>query len=127
MWDKLYDLAYGATIGLAKTYKQKALELIKIKAASAYLQVLRVARTHVVLLCLSLFAVILSAVAIVVLPVAMVLVAPWTVGTKIGLLSVLGLVYALIVTLCLQNIFSEEKWMKVSGFQELLDSIDPAK
>ena len=93
MWNKLYDFAYGATIGLVKLYRRKALELLKITAASAYLQVLRAARKHLVLLLLVLFAVTLSAVAAVVIPVALVMVSPCAAGTKVVLLIALGLAY----------------------------------
>ena len=122
-WDKLYEFAYGATIGLIKLYRQKTLELVKISATQAYLQVLRVSRKHLLLIFLALFAVVVSAVASVVVPVALVMVSPWAAGTKILVLAVFGLIYAAVAALCLHYLFSEDKWMKISGIQELLDSI----
>ena len=125
IWSKFTDLAYDATIGLAKQYQKKALELVKITAASCYVQGLKVLRKHLLLLFLLLFSVILLAVTVVVVPVAMVLAAPWTAGTKVISLAVLGVFYAGVILFYLQRLFSEEKWMKASGFQELLDSINP--
>ena len=123
-WNKLYDFAYDATLGLIKVYRKKTLELLRIVAASAYLQVLRATRKHLVILLAVIFAVTLSAVAAVVVPVALVMVSPWTAGTKVFLLIALGLAYVSAIALCLHNVLSEEKWMKASGFQELLDSLD---
>ena len=127
VWNKLYDWAYDATLGLAKQYQQKVLELAKITATSVYLQGLRLARRHALLLVGAVFAVVLLAVTAVVVPVAMVMVTPWTPVAKAWCIGGLGFLYALIVLSCLNSIFSEEKWMKASGFQEMLDSIPTEK
>lgn len=123
VWSKAADLAYSATIGLAKQYQRKALELIKITTAACYLRILSVLRKHLVLLFLTLLSVVVMAVTIVVVPVAMLLATPWTASVKVISLAVLGLLYVGIIGIGLQSLFSEEKWMKASGFQELLDSI----
>ena len=117
------DLAYDATIGLAKQYQKKALELVKITAAAYYVQGLKVVRKHLLLLFLFLFSAALLAMTVVVVPVAMVLVAPWTPVVKVISLAVLGMFYSGAILICLRSLFSEEKWMKASGFQEFLDSI----
>ena len=124
IWSKLSDLVYDATIGLAKQYQRKGLDLVKINLATYYVQGLKVLRKHSLLLFLFLFSAMLLAVAAVVVPVAMVLVAPWTPGIKIIGLVILGVFYVGAALVCLKDIFSEEKWMKASGFQELLDSIN---
>ena len=124
VWNKVYDLAYDATIGLVKLYRKKTLELVKITAASVYLQGLRVARKHLLLVFCAIFAAMLSAVAVVVVPVALVMIAPWSTGVKVVWIAALGLVDTGIIFVCLKSVFSEEKWMKASGFQELLDSIN---
>ncbi len=123
VWSKFTDLAYDATIGLAKQYQQKGLELVKITAAAYYVQALKVARKHLVFLFLLAFSVVLMAVTAVVVPVAMILASSWTPAVKVTSLAVLGLFYAGVIWFYLQKLFSEEKWMKASGFQELLDSI----
>ena len=119
----MYNVAYDATIGLAKLYQKKTLQLVKITAASAYLQVLKSARKHVLFLGLAIFAVVLLAVSVVVVPVALILIAPWSPLVKTIELVALGAIYIGTVLACLQSVFSEEKWMKASGFQELMDSI----
>ena len=125
VWSKLTDLAYDATIGIAKEYRKKALELVKITAATYYLQALSIFRKHCLLLFLLMFSVVLSAVVAVVIPVAMILAAPWTPVTKVISLAVLGILYSGVILVGIRTLFSEEKWMKASGFQELLDSIKP--
>ena len=123
VWNKVYDIAYDATVGLAKMYQRKTLQLVKIHAASAYLQTLKVLRKHVILLFLVLFAVLLLAVAVVVIPVALVLATSWTSAVKIRLLCVIGAVDIAITALCLGTLFSEEQWIRRTGLQEILDSI----
>lgn len=123
IWTKLADLAYDATIGLAKQYRQKALELLKITAAGCYVQGLKIFRKHLLLVFLLLFAVALLAVTAVVVPVAIILVSPWTPTIKAASIAILGLFYCGVAAVSLRSFFSEEKWMKASGFQELLDSI----
>ena len=123
MWDKLYEFAYDATVGLAKLYQQKTMELVKLTAASAYLQILKVLRKHLVLLFAAFFAVILTAVAAVALPVAAVIVTDWNGSTKLAVLGILALFYVSVCVFCLRQIFSQKKWMKSSGIQELLDSL----
>ena len=123
VWSKLSDLAYDATIGIAKEYRKKALELVKITAAAYYIQALSILRKHFLLLFLLVFTVVLLAVTAVVVPVAMVLAAPWTSTVKLVCLAVLGVVYSASILAGLSHLFSEEKWMKASGFQELLESI----
>ena len=126
MWDKLYDFAYDATIGLAKLYQQKTMELVKLTASAAYVQALKVLRKHILLLFIGVFAVAVLAVAVVVLPVSLVMVSEWNASTKIYTLLGLLLTYILVIALCLQNIFSQKKWMKASGIQDLLNSLDPS-
>ena len=123
MWGKFYGLFYDATLGLAKEYRRKTLALVKITAGSVYLQLIKLARKHLQLLFLAIFASGLVAVTVVVIPVAIILVTDWPAETKIVCLSGLGLVYIAAVALSLHFLFSEEKWLKASGFQELLDSI----
>ena len=123
----MYDFAYESTVGVVKLYRQKTLELIKLTASAAYLQTLQVLRKHLVFLFIALFAVVLLAVAAVVLPVAFILISGWTTGLKAAALLILAAMYALFAAVCLHNIFSEKRWMKISGMQELLDSLDNFK
>jgi hypothetical protein len=60
-------------------------------------------------------------------PLSLIIIAPWSVTTKALLISGMGLAYALIAYVCVRNVFSEEKWLKASGFQELMESLNTNK
>ena len=122
-WDRFADLAYEATVGIAHQYRRKALELVKITAATYYVQGLNILRKHALLLFLLLFTVVLLAVTVVIVPVAMILATEWSSLAKVISLAVLGVAYAGTILVGLKILFSEERWMKATGFQELLDSI----
>ncbi len=122
-WERFADLAYEATVGIAHQYRRKALELVKITAATYYVQGLNILRKHFVLLFLLLLAVVVLAVTIVVVPVAMILATEWSSVAKVLSLAGLGLVYAGTLLIAFKMLFSEDRWMKATGFQELLDSI----
>ncbi len=123
VWGKVADLTYGATLGLFKQYQQKALEYAKITLATAYAHALKIARKHLVLFCLLLFGTMVSAVAVVVIPVTLVLLTPWSVVIKAVLLLMLGSVYVAGTAWVFLVLFSEDRWMKLSGVQDLLDDI----
>lgn len=120
---KASGLAYDATLGLLKQYQQKALELFKIQMASLYAQVLRIVRKHVLLFCLLIFGTMVSAVAVVVVPVTMILLTPWSALIKGVCLLVLGSAYVAGTAWIFLVLFSEEQWMRLSGVQEALEDI----
>ena len=117
------DLTYEATLGLLKQYQQKALELARIAVATSYAHFLKIARKHLVLFCLLLFGTMVSAVAVVVIPVTLILLTPWSLVIKSVLLLMLGSVYVAGTAWVFLVLFSEDRWMKLSGVQDLLDNI----
>lgn len=120
----LQDTVYDATIGLLKQYQEKTLDLAKIMTLKFYVQGLKLFRKHLVLVFFLIFTVILLAVSIVVIPVAMVMLTSWASQTKILCIGLLGLFYIGITAGLMSLLFSEEKWMQVSGIKELLDEFD---
>ena len=122
-WGKVADAAYEATLGLLKQYQEKALQLVRIQAASFYAQLLKVARKHLLLLCVILFGTVVSAIAVVVIPVSLVLLTPWSTAIKVVCLLILGSSYIAGTAWIFLVLFSEDKWMKHSGMQSLLESI----
>ncbi len=122
----LQDTVYDATIGLLKQYQEKTLDLVKIMSLKFYVQGLKLFRKHLVLVFFLIFTVILLAVSIVVIPVAIVMLTSWATQTKILCIALLGLFYIGITAGLMSILFSEEKWMQVSGIKELLDELDPA-
>ena len=123
LWDKAGGLAYNATLGLLKQYQQKTLELVRVQAALLYTQTLRIARKHLLLLCVLLFGTMVSAVALVVIPVVLVLLTPWSTAIKAVCLLILGSTYIAGTAWIFLVLFSEERWMRYSGVREWLDEI----
>ncbi len=123
VWGKVADITYEATLGLLKSYQQKALELAKITLATVYAHALKIARKHLLLFCLLFFGTMVSAVAAVVIPVVLVLLTPWSGLIKAALLLTLGSVYIAGTAWVFLVLFSEDRWMKLSGVQDLLDDI----
>jgi hypothetical protein len=123
-WEKLYDFAYGATVGLAKEYRDKTLKLVKVQAASAYLQAIRILRRHAQLLFIAVFAAIMLSVTVVIVPIALVLSTDWTGQHKVAAVAALGIMDLVIVYAAVHHVYSEEKWMKRTGFAALLESLD---
>ena len=123
VWDKVSSLAYDATIGLLKQYQVKLLELTKITLASFYIGILRTARKHFLLFCFLFFGTMVSAVAAVVIPVSVIVLAPWSFAMKIVCLLVLGSFYIGGTAWVFLLLFSQENWLRVSGMKDLLDSI----
>ena len=123
VWGKVADLTYEATLGLLKQYHHKALEMAKIGMATVYSHALRIARKHLLLFCLLFFGTMVSAVAAVVVPVTLILLTPWSVAIKAVLLLILGSIYIAGTAWVFLVLFSEERWMKMSGVQDLLDDI----
>ena len=123
VWGRVADLAYDATLGLLKQYQHKALELVKIGVAAFYAHTLKITRKHLLLFCLLVFGTMLSAVALVVVPVVIVLLTPWSALIKVLCLLILGSAYVMGTAWIFLVLFSEERWMKLSGMQELLEEI----
>jgi hypothetical protein len=120
---KFSDLAYNATLGFLKQYQQRALELVRINVATFYAHILKIARKHVLLFCLLVFGTMVSAVALVIVPVAIILLTSWSTAVKIVCLLLLGSVYVAGTAWIFLVLFSEDRWMKLSGMQEMLDDI----
>ena len=123
VWGKVADLTYEATLGLLKQYQQKTLQLAKITLATFYAHVLKIARKHLLLFCLLFFGTMVSAVAVVVIPVTLVLLTSWSLAIKAVLLLLLGSAYVVGTAWVFLVLFSEDRWMKLSGVQDLLDDI----
>ena len=123
MLDKLQGLLFDATIGLFRDYQKKTLELVKITAASCYLQSVKALRQAAITLFLVTLASVVFSVALVVIPVAVILVSPWSVGQKIAGILAFGLLDISAALVFLYHLFSEERWMKITQSQKILNEI----
>ena len=82
MLKKFTDLLFDATVGLVREYQRKTVELAKITAATYYLQGIHTLRKHCISLCLVFFSALVLVVTLVVTPVALLMLAPWSIPVK---------------------------------------------
>lgn len=120
---KIQSLLYEATVGLLLDYQKKAMELVHITAASCYLQSVKALRQAAAVLFLVTLATVVFAVAVVIVPIAVILVCPWTAWQKaVGILA-FGFLDMAAALFYLTALFSEERWMKMTRSQEIIDKI----
>lgn len=122
-FDRLKSLLYGSTIGLLKDYQNKTLELIRITAATYYLQGMKALREVAMLLAGVLFAVVVLSIAIVVTPIAVIMVSTLSAPIKACLILAVGLAVAGAALLALSNIFSEKRWLELTKANEMVEKI----
>ena len=120
---KIQDLLYDATFGLVREYQRKTLELARLTAASYYIQGVKALRKAAITLFLVTLATVVFSMAVVVVPVAVVLVSPWAWPQKVIAVLALGLLDAGAALVFLAHLFSEERWMKITKSQEFVDKI----
>ena len=66
---------------------------------------------------------VVSAVAVVVIPVTIVLLTPWSGAIKALCLLILGCAYVAGTAWVFLVLFSEDRWMRLSGMNDLLEDI----
>ena len=115
-------LLYDTTFGLAKQYREKTLELAKIKAAEYYLQAMQHVRRHLLGILAIVFCLLLAAVSIVVVPVAMITLSSLSTQAKFICVAALGVFYLIFSLAVISSLFSERRWMKLAGSAEWVDN-----
>ena len=120
---KLQDLLYEATFGLVREYRKKTLDLVRITAVGYYVQGVKALRQAAITLFLVTVVSVVFAVAVVIVPLVLVLLSPWTATQKLIAVSLLGLVDTGAALFYLLNLFSEERWMKITKSQEFIERI----
>lgn len=122
-YKRFQDLFYDVTVGLAREYQRKTLELARITAASYYLQAVKLLRqAAITLFCVTLASVVF-AVAVVVVPVVLVLMSPLSATAKWWTVAGLGVLDAAAALVYLSFLFSEDRWMKLTKAQEFVEQI----
>ena len=115
-------LFYDLTVGLAKQYQEKTLELAKIKAAEYYLQAMQHARLYLLAIVGIVFCLLLMTVSLVVFPVALIAMSTLATQVKFVCIGALGVVYLTISLVVISSLFSEKRWMKLAASPEWVDS-----
>ncbi len=120
MIDKIKQLFYDSTVGLVEDYRKRVMELVKIHAATFYLQAVKALRQHVVMLCTMLFMVLVAAIAAVILPAVLILTLPIATGWKVAAVVLLAVIDISVPAFYLQRIFSDQQWIKNSQADEFV-------
>ena len=121
--EKFKELFWDATVGILKQYQEKSLDIVKLEAAGFYVRAIQLLRRQTLTLALVIFLIVIAAVAIVVAPLVLVSLAPWTRGVKIVLGLVLGIIDVGVPILLVQNLFSEKRWMETTKTDEILERV----
>lgn len=109
--------------GLLSSYLKSVLELAKIRAAIYYVNGVKVTRRLLILWCMLVFCLVLLAIGLALIPIALCLYMPWAPETKAIVAISFGLIYIVVPLLVMINLFSQKRWMKISGANELVGSL----
>lgn len=121
------ELLIDATVGLVKQYQQKTMDLVKLEATAFYIRLLQILRRQALVIMLGLFLVVMVAAGIVIVPLALIALAPWSRETKLVLALLIGIADLGVPLFLLGYFLSEKKWMELTKSDELLDSVTKNK
>jgi len=117
------SLFAGLLDWLRSAYLNRSVRLLKVRAAVYYLN--GVKRVHGILIhtCLVIFVITLITAGLVMIPLVMMLFAPWEAGTKLLVGLIIGLVYILAAAIALLVLLSEKRWMRLTGATDILHKL----
>jgi hypothetical protein len=105
---------------IVRAYWGRHLTRVKLQGAIYYAEGVRGVRSFCLLLCLAGACVVLITFGLLLIPVALCLYMPWTPEVKAGVALLFGVGYALGALAFLAALFSESRWMRMSGAKALL-------
>ncbi len=108
---------------LVKSYLDSALELFKIEAVTCYLNGIKAVRQLTMLWFLRLFCLILMAVGLGLVPIVLCLFMPWALQTKAIVALAFAAVYIIVPLVLILTGFSQKRWMKASGANEMVENV----
>ena len=108
-------------LGALNSYRQLSFDLLKVRAATAYLKGVRALRRWWIGAIIAALMLLLMAAGFVMAHVGFFLWAPWELSTKALLLMLLGLLYMLIALLLILRTCSEKTWMQGSLAKKIVE------
>lgn len=117
---RIFDVILGV---VTKAYLEPSLELAKVKGAIYYLQAIKAARRVVILICLLLFVVTMIGAGLVLIPLALILWAPWPLETKVIVGVVVGGLYLFVPVISIAILLSQKRWMRMTGADAIVRDI----
>ncbi len=120
---RLTEMAYDATIGLAKSYQEKTVTLAKLHAAQIYMKFVQGARKQIATIAGAVFCAVIAAVGLVVIPLALILLSDLSRNWKLVWIAALGVVTVAVPLTVFFMVFSEKAWLKFSKSQKIMEDI----
>jgi len=109
--------------GVVKSYLDSTFELLKIKAVICYINGIKSARRIFLLWFFLVFCLVLLAVGLGLIPVVLCLFMPWPQETKAIVVIVFTAVYVIVPLAIMLICFSQKRWMKISGANDLMKDV----
>jgi len=108
-------LVSGAVLWLAKEYKRSSVGLLKLKAATSYLQSIQSARSGLMFACLGFLALQLAIAGAILVPMGIVQYWPQDDMGKMYFLAGTGILYLVIAFIVVRIACSDKVWMNLPG------------
>lgn len=120
IFKKLSEAIFDSTIGLAQAWQKRSIQMVKIEAAKYYLQTVQMIRRQSIWLVSGLFCVFFLAVAVVVMPLAILIFSPLDMAVKFKIACLLAALDLGIPALFLFSFFSQKNWMRFTRSGEFI-------
>ena len=120
MPSRLAGFFMDSILGFLDRIQKGSIRMVKITAATYYLKGLQQVRRQCLVLLAALLCALLVAVAMVVIPVAVVLCLSVTPAVRLTLLGLLGVLYVVCPLWTASRLFSERNWIKFFKADELV-------
>jgi nitrate reductase gamma subunit len=108
---------------LIGSYVETTIDLLKIEAAIAYINGIKVTRRLFMVLCALVFCIVIIACGFLIIPIALCMFMPWSPETKAIVAIVFGAVYVLVPLITIVMLLSEKRWMKMTRSDELIRKV----
>jgi len=119
----LNTIFQGLLDWLSRTYVDPLIRVLKVKAAVFYLEGVKGARRVLILLCLLIFVITLIGAGFVLIPISLLIFAPWEPQTKAIVGIAVGTVYLLVPLAAVLLVLTEKRWMEVTGAQDFVKKL----
>ena len=113
----------GVVDWLSRTYVDPLVRMLKVKAAVFFLEGVKGARRVLILLCLLVFVITLIGAGFVLIPLSLLLFAPWEPQTKAIVGIAVGAAYLLVPLAAMLLVLTEKRWMAITGAQDFVKNL----
>ncbi len=108
---------------LIESYIKTTIDLLKLEAAIAYLNVIKGTRRFFIVVSLLILCAVILGCGFLLVPVSLLLFMPWTLQTKAIVGICIGGAYILIPLIVMSMLLSQKRWVKWSGVGKLVGQV----